>query len=364
MNKQRHIYFFLPNFSIGGAGNSIFNICKSLSNKEYSIKVISIGKNSYKNLLKKLGVKVIELKSKRSILAIFEIYCYLKKITQNKKIIFVSNINYANVLSCLILKRLSNLKLIIIERTPFQELEIYKNFFDFFKKKLILLMAKLFYKKANYIIGNSYRVSSYIKKKINIKVKTIYPLIELNNIRKKKNKNKLNITWIGRFSMEKNLNDLLQALNYVEQENITINIVTDKNIKDIAENIVKKKLLKKINFFHFRKNKKFLKKIYELTDIYINTSIYEGFPNTVVEAVYNECLVIASNSYGGCGEIIKNKNYGLRYETFNYMQLSKKINFAIKNFGNFKIKIKYAKKKLLRMAKTNNLKYNEFFGKL
>ena len=160
MNKQRHIYFFLPNFSIGGAGNSIFNICKSLSNKEYSIKVISIGKNSYKNLLKKLGVKVIELKSKRSILAIFEIYCYLKKITQNKKIIFVSNINYANVLSCLILKRLSNLKLIIIERTPFQELEIYKNFFDFFKKKLILLMAKLFYKKANYIIGNSYRVSS------------------------------------------------------------------------------------------------------------------------------------------------------------------------------------------------------------
>ena len=46
------------------------------------------------------------------------------------------------------------------------------------------------------------------------------------------------------------------------------------------------------------------------------------------------------------------------------MQLSKKINFAIKNFGNCKIKIKYAKKKLLRMAKTNNLKYNEFFGKL
>ena len=79
MNKQRHIYFFLPNFSIGGAGNSILNICKSLVNKEDTIKVISIGKNSYKNALHSLGIQTIEIRSKRAIIAIFKIYYYLKK---------------------------------------------------------------------------------------------------------------------------------------------------------------------------------------------------------------------------------------------------------------------------------------------
>ena len=46
-NKIRLI-FFLPNFSFGGAGNSIFKLCKFLSNKNFSILVISLGKNGYK----------------------------------------------------------------------------------------------------------------------------------------------------------------------------------------------------------------------------------------------------------------------------------------------------------------------------
>ena len=45
MKKQRQIYFFLPNFSTGGAGNSIFNICKSINRANRSLNVISIGKN-------------------------------------------------------------------------------------------------------------------------------------------------------------------------------------------------------------------------------------------------------------------------------------------------------------------------------
>ena len=363
MNKQRHIYFFLPNFSIGGAGNSILNICKSIINKENTIKVISIGKNSYKNRLKDLGIETVEIKSKRSIIAIFKIYYYLKKTSENKKVIFVSNINYANVLSCLILKRIKNLKLILVERTPLQELEIYKNFLDYFKKKVILIMARFFYVKADYVIGNSYSVSSYISKKINIKVKTIYPLIKIYKSKRKKKKKILNITWIGRFSMEKNLDDFLKALNHIETENYKVNIVTNVNIIKYVKNICHKNIYKKLNIFYFKNDMKFLRKIYKLTDIYVSTSIYEGFPNTIVEAVCNECLIITSNSFGGCKEIIKNENYGLKYNTFNYMQLSKKINFAIKNFDKCKNKIKYAKGQLTEIAKKNNSKYNQFFSK-
>ena len=37
MIKQRHIYFFLPDFTLGGAGNSILNICKTLKNNKNKI---------------------------------------------------------------------------------------------------------------------------------------------------------------------------------------------------------------------------------------------------------------------------------------------------------------------------------------
>ena len=61
MKKQRQIYFFLPNFAIGGAGNSIFNICKVIKRADRSINVISIGKNYYSNKFRNIGVKVLEL---------------------------------------------------------------------------------------------------------------------------------------------------------------------------------------------------------------------------------------------------------------------------------------------------------------
>ena len=99
---------------------------------------------------------------------------------KEKEIIFVSNINYANVLSAIFLKNLTNLKLILIERTPFQELEIFFNFKDFIKKKIIYYLAKIFYKRADYIIGNSYAVSSHLESKINQKVLTKYPIIKIN----------------------------------------------------------------------------------------------------------------------------------------------------------------------------------------
>ena len=43
-----NLIFFLPTFSYGGAGNSVFRLCKSLDKKKYNINIISIGKCDYK----------------------------------------------------------------------------------------------------------------------------------------------------------------------------------------------------------------------------------------------------------------------------------------------------------------------------
>ena len=150
-----------------------------------SINVICIGKNYYKKRLNKIGVNVIELKKKKTIFGIIEIYFLLKKISFKNDIIFISNINYTNVLSIIFLRNIKNLKIIITERTPLQELELYFNFIELIKKKIILYLAKLIYKKADYIIGNSKKVTLDIKFKLGVKAKTIYPIIKLDKFDKK-----------------------------------------------------------------------------------------------------------------------------------------------------------------------------------
>jgi len=363
MRKQRQIYFFLPNFAIGGAGNSIFNICKVIKRADRSINVISIGKNYYSNKFRNIGVKVLELNNKRSISAIIEIYFFLKKVSKQNDIIFISNINYANTLSSIFLKNIKNLKLILIERTPFQELEIYSNIFELIKKKTIYYLARIFYKRADHIIGNSKNVSGYIESKINIKVKTIYPIIKTKSFSKRTYNKILNISWIGRDSKEKNLLDFLKCINLLDRENFIINIVTDANIKKKIKEIVSKDIIKKIKLFKFTKNKESLSKIYLNTDIYVNTSIYEGFPNTIAEAINYECLVITSKSFGGCRELIKNNNYGFIYEN-DYRKLYKCMRYAIKNFNICKKKIRLAKNELVKKAKYNNNKYINFFNQI
>lgn len=363
MKKQRHIYFFLPNFAIGGAGNSIFNISKSIKNKKDKITVISIGVNAYKTEFLKMGANVVELKKKKTIFAVLSILKLLKRDNKKYKQIFVSNINYSNVLSSIFLKKVDNLKLILIERTPFQELEIYFSFIDFLKKKTIYYLAKLYYKNADYIIGNSYSVSKYVEKKIKKKVITIYPIIKINKIKKRNNKI-LNLTWIGRHSSEKNLKDFLKSFKYLENENIKINILSNENIEFFIDEYSSPNFRKKIKIYNFKKSKYFLNKIYSKTDIFISTSLYEGFPNSLVDAVNNLCLIISSKSFGGYREIIKNENYGLIYKTNDHLDLVKKIKYAVNNFKNCKKKIIKAKKNLEILALKHNTEYKKFFNKI
>ena len=52
-NKKKRLVFFLPNFSLGGASESIFKLVNFLVKFNFSILIISIGKNYYKKVCHK-----------------------------------------------------------------------------------------------------------------------------------------------------------------------------------------------------------------------------------------------------------------------------------------------------------------------
>jgi len=76
---------------IGGAGNSIFKLCKNLSKKKYNIAIISLNKCSYKKELVNCGVSVYEVKSSKTIFAMPKIKKIVEKLidNKNKKYIFI-----------------------------------------------------------------------------------------------------------------------------------------------------------------------------------------------------------------------------------------------------------------------------------
>ena len=343
MKKQKNIFFFLPNFSIGGAGNSVTNICKNISSKNYNITVFSIGKNLYKKELLKFKVNIVELKKEKTFFSIFKIIKYINFKYKNKKIIFVSNINYANVLSCIFIKRIRGVKLVLIERTPIQELQIYFNYSEIVKKKIILILLKLFYEKADFIIGNSKKLSKDLSKIIKYNIQTITPYIDIISVKKRYNKI-LRLVWVGRNSPEKNIDDFINSLHLLKNLNIKILIVTNKNIRNIKKRIPLS-FKKDTNFIKFNKKNNLNNKLYYNSDILVNTSLYEGFPNVIAEAINHKCLIITSDSFGGKNDLIKSEKYGLVYKTKNFKELSVKILFAVKNFEKCKNKINFAKKK-------------------
>ena len=335
-----NLIIFLSEFNLGGAGNSLIKLCKNLSNKNFSTSIICLNKCFYKKELIKYGASVYEIKSSKTIFAMPKIKKIVEKLIDNKKKnIFLSNIYYSNVLSVLFLRSLK-IKLILVERTPFQELSIYYSFIDFIKKNFIKFLIRFTYYKADYCISNSRYISNAYNNYYNLKFKTIHPpsFKELNYFNQKKSiKSHIYIGTVCRLSKEKRIENLIKIIAKFKNK-LILKIVGDgpemTNLKNLSISLN----LEKNVFFLGKINPNKIKFILKEFDYFINSSDFEGFPNSVVEAISSGIPIIASQSHGGINEIIKNKNFGLIYNNDFELEvilkkiIDKKVNFKKNKF--------------------------------
>ena len=115
---KTNLIFFLARFGLGGAGNSVYKLCKALNKKKYNINVICLNNCAYESSLRKAGIKIFKIKSQRVFFAIFRVLNILNRINRSlNKTIFISNINYTNILCSIFIKK-KKIKMVAIERTP------------------------------------------------------------------------------------------------------------------------------------------------------------------------------------------------------------------------------------------------------
>lgn len=354
-----NLYFFISNFSYGGASNAILNYLINLDYTKFNVCMIFLDNSDLQNDLLK-NIKLIKIDTKIKIFKTFFCFFKLKKIlkkstTKHKKNIFISNINYSNVLSILFLRKIQNLKIILFERTSLKELDVFKNFFTFFKNKIIKFLLKFTYSKADRILANSKTVSLELEK-YGLSSEVVYSgsinkLIKSKEINKK---NFFNIISVGRLSHQKDYFTLLKSVRLIKSKNFMIKIYGEGEYKKkLTFFIHENNLEKKVKLLGYEKNKD---KIYKNADLLVHTAIFEGLPNVLVEALNYGVPIIAAKGYGGISEVLNHGKYGQLFEPQNEIELAKKINQFMQNPTLLQKKTKKSKSYIKNFTYQNSCK--------
>jgi len=346
--KQKRLVFFLPNFILGGAGESIFKLSKFLVKYNFSILIISLGKNFYKKNFERINCEIIEINTSRTFFSIFKIRKLMVEETKKnfEKIVFISNLNYVNIISLISLINLNKIKVVLTERSSISELKYSNNLISKFKNRIIYFLAKILYRFSDLIITNSKFEKNYIKNNFKLNnVICIHPPSIKNIIKKNSNKNfkkNLNIIYVGRLSREKGIFVILEALRGLNKKyKFLFNLYGDGPERKSIEKFIKKNNLNKIiSLKGFAHDKKL---IFKNANLFINASLWEGLPNAIVQSINYGVFPICSDAPGGNMEVIKYGKLGKSFKTNDEKDLQKKIiQFFNKRFVlNNKIRIKH-----------------------
>jgi glycosyltransferase involved in cell wall biosynthesis len=321
MNFKNELIIFIPSIEDGGVEKNLYLISNYLSKKIKNISLITADRSRKKRFNNNINYiapnNYFWEKKSRRFKTLISLFLLTKKIISTKKILILSF--QANIYA-LIIANLFNIKIIVRSNTAPQGWN--KNFI----KKIIF---KFFYKKADLVIVNSKNFKQQMKKELNIDSECIYNPLDTHLINKKSKekikinfykRDTLNLINVGRLTKQKDQLTILKAINLIKSKiDIRLLIIGKGSEYNSLNEYIKKNHLNKIaRCIGYKKNPyPYIKK----SDIFILSSLYEGLPNVLLEAIYLKKYIISSNCPTGPKEILKNGRYGslFKIKDYNYL---------------------------------------------
>lgn len=311
---MKKIGLLISTLNAGGAERVVSRLTKILSD-DYEVYLIlfedTYVKYEYNGTLINLDVKSSKNFLKQLILP-FRRISKLKKIKKKMQLeTVVSFLDSPNIVN--ILAKVSKCKNIISIRN-YTEIEKKQDI----KSKILNLVISRLYKKADKIIAVSKLIQEDTIKKYGIdrkKIDVIYNPYDIEEITKLSGEeieleyrdfmksNKIFIS-VGRQMYQKGYWHLLKAFSLVKKfdSDVRLVIVGRENQNNQLTNLIKKlELQDNVLITGYNSNPfKFIRNSYA----YILTSLFEGFPNALVEAMACSCPVIATDCKSGPREIL------------------------------------------------------------
>jgi len=357
MNKK-NIFIFAPLIRGGGVEKNLFIIANYLSNYFNKISIISTSKE-FKPKFNK-NIKFITPKNNfwnktknRRLKILVCLYLLAKQLMlqrDSKVLSFQGN------LYCCLMCKILNIKIILRSNASIT---------GWSKGFLKRILYKAISNMADKIIVNSLEFQREYIKYFNLKTKFIYnPLNKkeiLKNSKKKLNfpfykKETINFINIGRFVDQKNQLLILKSFKLLKDKTnhkFKLLMIGSGENKNILLNFIKENNMNSsIKLINFKKNPfPYLRK----SHAFILSSIFEGLPNVLLEALTLKKLIISSDCPTGPKEILDHGRGGLIFKMNNEFDLYKKIVFFIKNPNKCKKLINHGHGRLKRFDYNKNL---------
>lgn len=313
--QKKKIMFIIPSLVGGGAERVMMNLITHLERSRYDISLVLFEKKGKYLSSIPAYTKVYDLKRKN-------IYSYVKLVFLLTGIIWktkpntvVSFLDYSNMITTLArLLSFRKCNLIISVRCYLYKEDISRRF-----KRISFIVYKILSKCANYVIVNSTESGNQLTKLFNLssdKIRVIYNPLDIEKIDKLKVENADKtilgeyVLAVGRLAEGKGFSYLLRAYA-LAKENLNEKLVilgeghNEQKLKSLSADL---RVQEKVLFLGFQENPyKFMKN----AKIFILSSLVEGFPNVLIEAMACGVPVIATNCASGPGEIITNQENGI-----------------------------------------------------
>ena len=350
---QKKLILFMPSVEGGGVEKNFFIISNYLAKKRESVYLITAEKDLNKKL-KNIKIKYPNSewwrnkgRLKKYIICIF--YLFLEILKNRNCLVFSFQANLYAIFLCKFL----NIK--VVSRSNSSPSGWSRN-------NLKGLIYKLGLNLADKIIVNSIEFKNEMKKKFNVDAIHIYNPLDKKKIKFLSNKSTKNlfkkkvlkIINVGRLVDQKDQITLLRSLNILKNK-IKFHLIIigrGKNKPELELYIKENNLRKFVTIFYSNNPFPHIKN----SDLFILSSIFEGLPNVLLEAITLKKFVISSKCPTGPKEILMNEKGGFLFKMKDHNELAKKILIFSKKKKSFQKKIDFSYANLNRFDYHSNLK--------
>ncbi|ENH96576.1 group 1 glycosyl transferase [Gracilibacillus halophilus YIM-C55.5] len=331
--RKKKILFFIYQMGAGGAARTLLNIINNVDRDRYQPVLVTLNfDGSYEHVLKD-DVTFIKLDTKRLSRSIFKLASIIRR--EQIDIVFstIPRVNTIAILARIV--SFTRAKNVIREAD---------NLGGTWKENIQLLAFGLIYRLSHQIISLSEGVKDNLVKRYKLhpkNIKVIYNPVDIENINELANTGTISpehealfttdqkvLVTAGRLVHQKDHHTMLRAFALVHKD-------IPSKLVILGEGPLEEELLalskelgvnEDVHFVGFQTNPYVY---FQRADLFVLSSVHEGFSHVIAEALATRTPVVSTNCKSGPSEVLDNGTYGQLSEVGDEKQLARNIKQVI-----------------------------------
>lgn len=292
---SKHICIFIPSIGTGGAERVVSILANHLVSINYNVTIICLINNVSYQIDRRVNVVLPDFKLSRTIISLLRVIKYYRKVIREiKPDVIFSFLEFYNEITMLALLGIKK-KIFLFDRNN----PLLKE-----QNKAQSILRKVLYPKADGLVVQTRRAAEYVDKlRLNSNILILpNPLSNIKEIWNPDIESK-RIICVGRIETQKNHKYLIDIFSQINNDGWILQFVGDGSCRPELEEYVNALHMKKyVQFLGIRND---VQSLLSESTIFAFPSLWEGFPNALLEAMAVGVPCISNNCQTGPSEIIQ-----------------------------------------------------------